>query len=80
MTSSKCLTDFVAVICALSIGLFSHAVDPFVTEMRSCTHPVVSSTSIGYITEDASPLTASGFAVITGIAIQTQVRERHFTE
>jgi hypothetical protein len=75
MTSSKCLTDFVAAICTLSIGLFSHAVDPLVTETGSCTQPVVSSSSVGCVTEDAPPPTVSGFTVITGITTQAQVPE-----
>jgi hypothetical protein len=80
MTSSKCLTDFIAASCILRIGLFSHAVDPPVTEIGSCTQSLVSSTSMGYVAEDASPLTVSGFTVITRITTQAQVRELHFTE
>jgi hypothetical protein len=75
MTSSKCLTDFVASICTLSIGLFSPAVDPLVIETGSCTQPVVSYSSMGCVTEDASTLTVSGFTVITGITTQAQVPE-----
>jgi hypothetical protein len=75
MTSSKCLTDLVTAICTVSIGLASRAVDTLVIEIGSCTQPVVSCTSSGCVAEDASPPTASGFTVITGISTQAQARE-----